>query len=162
VPAFLDGAGGAVHHYALGHPGFNSPPGIRQLGYYVHALLGDFGGISAAAVLLGAAMAFRSDWEKASVLVLFAVAQLLYMSLQRAHFPRNVISVYPLYAVLEAMGWLAFASLSAAALSRSAMFVGRQWTSRALVVGLIFAAFFLGTPWQRVAAEYLREPDSRK
>jgi 4-amino-4-deoxy-L-arabinose transferase-like glycosyltransferase len=161
LTAFLDGAGGAVHHYALGHPGFEAAPGIHQLGYYLHALVSDFGGVSAAAVLLGAVVAFRSDWKKASVLVSFAVTQLLYMSLQRAHFPRNVISVYPLYAVLEAMGFVSFASLSSAALSRFAMFAGRERASRA-VVCLILAAVVLGTPWRRAVAEYLREPDSRK
>jgi hypothetical protein len=162
LTAFLDGAGGAVHHYALGHPGFQAAPGIRQLGYYLHALLADFGGVSAAAVLLGAGRAFRSDWRKASVLASFAVTQLLYMSLQRAHFPRNVISVYPLYAVLEAMGLVTFASLSSAALSRFAMFAGRKRASGAVAACVILAALALGTPWRRTVAEYLRKPDSRK
>jgi 4-amino-4-deoxy-L-arabinose transferase-like glycosyltransferase len=162
VPAFLDGAGGAVHHYAFGHPGFSAEPGWPQLAYYGRVLIGDFGAISLPLVALGVAATVRQDWRRAAVLVSFPVAQLFYMSLQRAHFPRNIVSVYPVYAAFEAVGWVAVYATACSAFSGLTVFATRKPAKQAAVAALIALAVALGVPWRRAASEYLRQPDSRK
>ncbi len=162
VHAFLDGAGGAAHHYAFGHPAFSADPGWQQLSYYVRGLVRDFGWISLPLVFAGVGVAFRADWRKTAVLLSFVVGHLLYMSAQRAHFTRNIISIHPVYAVFEAVGWIAVVSSCSAALSKVAFFAARERGRKAAIVCLGVFAATLGTPWRRSLEAYLRQPDSRK
>jgi hypothetical protein len=162
VPAFLNGAGGAVHHYAFGHPGFSAEPGGPQLAYYGRVLIGDFGAISLPLVALGVAVAVREDWRRTATLVSFPVVQLIYMSLQRAHFPRNIVSVYPVYAVFEAAGLIAVYRTTCSMLSGWTILAGRKRAKQAAVAALIVLVIALGVPWGRAGREYLRPPDSRK
>ena len=161
VHTFLNGAGGAAHHYAFGHPAFSAAPGWPQLSYYVHGLTRDFGWISLPFVFAGIGVALCTDWRRATVLLSFLVAHLLYMTAQRAHFTRNVISVHPVYAAFEGVGWITAVSWYSTALSRTAFFAARERARKVVFVSLIVLAVAIGTPWRRSAEGYLREPDSR-
>jgi hypothetical protein len=162
VHAFLDGAGGAAHHYAFGHPAFSADPGWHQLSYYVHGLVRDFGWISLPLFFAGVGVALRADWRRTAVLLSFVVGHLLYMSAQRAHFTRNIISVHPVYAVFEGVGWITVVNLCSAALSQIAFFAAREQGRKAAIVCLGVLVAAIGTPWRRSVEAYLRQPDSRK
>jgi hypothetical protein len=162
VHTFLEGMGGAAHHYAFGHPAFTAEPGWHQLLYYVRGLMRDFGWISLPLVFVGVVAALRVDWRKTTVLLSFMVGHLLYMSAQRAHFTRNIISVHPVYAVFEGVGWITAASLCSSTLSRMVFLAAHERARKAALVCLIVLAVVLGTPWQGSVEGYLRQPDSRR
>lgn|GEM_PF-1025686 len=122
-PTFLNHVGFEVFHYKHGHAGYDGPPGFPQMIFYLKQLLNDFGWGSSVFVVVGLIIPFRIDWRKAGIFLSFPALFLLYMSSQKVHFVRNIVSLYAFYAVFAAIGvigvYRGLLSLSASILKTS-------------------------------------------
>ncbi len=104
LPDFVNGLARQAYHYATGHPGFEANPGLDQLVFYASHLAWDFGVAGLILCLIGLISAAYSDWRRTLILISFPVALLALLSAQRVHFPRNILPVFPLVAVLITCG----------------------------------------------------------
>ena len=104
LPAFLNGLAYDAGHYASGHPGHESDPGLGKVAYYGSLLLEDLGTVGLVAALVGLVAFARSDWRRTLVLASFPVALLALLTMQRVEFARNILPIFPIFAVLVAVG----------------------------------------------------------
>ena len=104
LPAFLDGLAFDAYHYASGHPGYEDDPGLGKLIYYGNVLVQDFGVIALGVALVGLVTSAMSDWRRTLILISFPVVLLALLASQRVEFPRNILPIFPLFAVLVAAG----------------------------------------------------------
>jgi hypothetical protein len=103
-PTFLNHVSYEVFHYSFGHRGHEGTPGFSQIVYYVKQLLKDFGWGSSVFVVFGLIISLKNDWRKSIIFMSFPVIFLLYMSCQKVHFVRNILSLYAFYALFAAIG----------------------------------------------------------
>jgi hypothetical protein len=113
VPAFLNGLAAEARHYASGHVGFDGAPGMGQLRYYAGHFLGEFGIVGAGLAVLGLVSVAARDARRALIFVAFPVALITLLAVQRVHFPRNVLPIHPIYAVLIGAGLVALYQMGA-------------------------------------------------
>lgn len=111
LPGFLDGLAFNASHYASGHIGHESDPGFGKFAYYGGLLLDDLGIVALVAALVGLVAFALSDWRRALVLAAFPVALLALLAAQRVEFARNILPIFPIYAVLVAVGVYSVASV---------------------------------------------------
>jgi 4-amino-4-deoxy-L-arabinose transferase-like glycosyltransferase len=104
IPGFLNGLAAEAFHYASGHRGFQSDPGFPQFLYYSRHLLSEFGPVGLVLGIGGFVCFATVDWRRALVLASFPAALLWLLIAQRVHFPRNVLAVQPIVAILIAFG----------------------------------------------------------
>jgi hypothetical protein len=145
--------------YREGFVANEAAPGWPQFGRYATGIIRDFGWASLPFFLLGLVAAWRACWRRTLVLVAFPGLVLWHMSQQKAHFLRNVLSAFPLYALLFGLGILAAARLLDHALApRLAQERHRRLAGAAAVVLALFLILPIGNiaHWRSVAV------DSRK
>lgn len=104
LPAFLGGLAYDAYHYASGHPGYEDDPGWGKLIYYGNVLAKDFGVIALGVALLGLVTSAISDWRRTLILVSFPLVLFALLASQRVEFPRNILPMFPLFAVLVGAG----------------------------------------------------------
>lgn len=104
IPGFLNGLAAEAFHYASGHRGFQSDPGLPQLLYYTRHLVSEFGPIGMLIAIGGFAAFAAADWRRALVVATFPAALLWLLISQRVHFPRNVLPLQPIVAMFVAFG----------------------------------------------------------
>ncbi len=104
LPDFVNGLARQAHHYATGHPGYESDPGLDQLVYYASFLISDFGVAGLVLCLIGLISATLSDWRRTLVLISFPVALFALLAAQRVHFLRTILPVFPSVAVFITCG----------------------------------------------------------
>ena len=104
IPAFLNGLAFEAFHYASGHRGFSGEPGLPQLLYYARHFGSEFGVAAGILAVLGVAAHAVGDWRRTAVLAVFPTGLLWLLASQRVHFTRNVLSLYPLFAMFAAFG----------------------------------------------------------
>ncbi len=158
LPGFLNGVASEVRHYSRGHIGFNGEPGLAQLRYYAGHITNQFGVAAGVFALIGVVAAFVRDWRRAVILLAFPLALVTLLAAQRVHFHRNVLAIYPVYAVavsygtLVLHGWLSRVLESRLRLPRYASAV-----SVALLIGLLV----LTLPTRRLLEQARVTADSR-
>ena len=151
-PAFREGVLAEIHHYATGHLGFDGDPGLDQISFYLGSLAQDFGILSFGFALVGIVALVNRDWKRMVPVLLMPTSLLILMSLQRVRFERNLLSAYPVFAILVASG-IVIAGRSVA--SRV------SGLGRSAGTGLAVAVFLASLNWSRVFAAYDPIPDSR-
>jgi hypothetical protein len=107
IPGFLNGLAALAHQYANGHPGYSDPPGWPQVVYYTRHFASELGAAGVILAVFGAGLLAAKDWRQAFILVSFPLALLALLATQRTHFPRNVLSLHPIVAILVAQGVVA-------------------------------------------------------
>jgi hypothetical protein len=100
-----------VRHYAKGHRGFDGPPGIPQLAYYLSSLVKDLGPLAMSLAVIGLVFGAVERPRETFVVASFPVAMLLHMSTNRVHFLRTVLPVFVFSYVLAAGGIIALTQL---------------------------------------------------
>lgn len=160
---FLNDIGNMGYHYKSGHQGFEGIPGIPQLVYYLKVLIGDFGYWTVLFAAVGLITAAVKTWKKTLVLLSFPLSLLIYMSLQKVHFIRNILALYGFYALFAAIGILGLYELLRQILQRSRISIflnkpkNRYLTSLILVAILFVICFPVLRPIQWAGIK----PDSR-
>ena len=91
-------------HYKQGHPGFESTPGIVQFLYYLKTIINDFGLPLFFIGIFGIFQSIKKFPKKILLLLSFPVTFLLFMSMQRVHFVRNILSFFPIYSIFISLG----------------------------------------------------------
>ncbi|MQA29278.1 MAG: hypothetical protein GEU82_05475 [Luteitalea sp.] len=157
IPGFLNGVASEAYHYASGHRGFMSDPGLPQLQYYARHFASEFA-LGAVVAVAGLWLYAVADWRRAVVLTIFPAALLWLLASQRVHFPRNVLSVQPLIAMFAAFGAVSLHRWVVAWASR------RGWsapnTRRLRVLAAVVLAIAAIPPWH-VAEHFRDRTDSR-
>ncbi len=93
-----------INHYRNGHPGFTGQPGIQQIIYYNKELLKDYGTGLAVLALIGVIALFKRNWKHMLIVISFPLLFLFYMSLQKVHITRNILSIFVFFALFAAVG----------------------------------------------------------
>lgn len=155
-----------IHHYQTGHPGNEGQPGLPQLLHYLAKLRMEFGLPGFWLGLAGLVDLFRRRFRAALILTSFPFCLLLFMSGQKVHFIRNIISIYALYPVFIALGVVWSAGIAGRLINRS---LGRGSLARAFrgpldlaAVLLVSILLILGLPWTFIRASLAVPQDSRK
>lgn len=159
LPAFLNGVGFDMYHYAAGHAGFDGPPGLSQLRFYAGHLASEFGTIGVMLAIVGLCVCAAADWRRAAVLAAFPVALLWLLTSQRVHFTRNALSLHAFVAVFAAFG---LAALHGWATGLAARTGWGRWMATArgrAVVGVVLV--FVALPWWHVVDHFRDRTDSR-
>jgi 4-amino-4-deoxy-L-arabinose transferase-like glycosyltransferase len=108
--------------------------------YYFESLGRGFGWAPLVAVAVGAAFELRRNWWRGLLIVVFPVAMFLYLGTQTRYFGRWLLAIYPILAILAAIGVVGVAQL----------LVRRP---RPLASGVLAAALCAGLLVQPVAAD---------
>lgn len=147
---FLADLEAEMRHYREGHPGATADPGLPQLAFHLQVLRAQFGTVGGLLGLLGIAIALRRRrWATLQVLGV-PLLLILYLSLQRTHFPRNALTPVVLLAPFVAYGGLLLARALPRRVPRPA--------AGALVLGLVTA----GASWPELAPHLAVPLDSRR
>jgi hypothetical protein len=158
---FVDNIAGAMFHYAGGHAGHEGEPGAQQLIYYLNTILNAYGLPTLLFAALGIATAFREDWKGTLVIGSFPAILLLFMSVQRARFERNIVSTHLFYGLFVALGILLAYELLNKLLERVAPLrrfpAWRHLATFMALVGLLACL----SPVERTLAWVSPRPDSR-
>jgi hypothetical protein len=125
IPAFLNGVGYEIFHYASGHAGFAGDPGWPQFLYYSAHLVTEFGYGATGVAILGVAVFVASDWRRAAVVSAFPAALLWVLTTQRVHFTRNALAIQPFVAMFAAYGLVTLHGWMVRAAARHAWVSGR-------------------------------------
>ncbi|HEX8054084.1 MAG TPA: glycosyltransferase family 39 protein [Thermoleophilaceae bacterium] len=120
--------------------------------YYVKSLTWGFGWAAIAAAIAGAVIEIRRDRWRGILLALFPLVLFLYMGSQTRYFGRWLLPMYPVLALLAAVGLVQLASLI---------------RRRPVVQGLVLAALAAGIMAQSIVAdvrtsEVLGKEDTRQ
>jgi hypothetical protein len=108
---------------------------------------------------LGLATAWRLCWRRTLVLLAFPGLVLFHMSMQKAHFLRNVLSAFPLYALFFGLGiWAAANLLDRALTSR----IAAPRPRRSWVIAASTLLLFLILPIGNFSTWRSQSIDSRK
>ncbi|MBI4878710.1 MAG: glycosyltransferase family 39 protein [Planctomycetes bacterium] len=161
LSAFLNDVGLEIRHYARGHADFTSESGLAQVMFYLDSLRANFGPVVLVLALIGIARSFFVDWRRAAILLSYPLVLGLYMSAQKVHFIRNVVSMFPFCALFAAVGLVFVARFAAGLLER-------RWPARAparraaaCCTILLLCACAFGLSWPALARAYDLSPDSR-
>ena len=158
LPGFLNGLASERWHYASGHIGADGPAGMAQLGFYADHFLVEFGVVGAVLAVLGVFGALARDWRRTILLASFPVTLIALLAAQRVHFPRNVLPIHPLYAVLVGYGVILFHGWVCRFIEQRAWSRRRRsLASAALLAALLIAAL----PTERLLGQWRVTPDSR-
>lgn len=161
VDTFLNDVGGAIRHYAHGHPGANGEPGTAQAAYYIARTVREYGPLAAGLALGGLAQLLATNWRRALIVTSFPVLHVAYMAQQRVHFIRHAVS-YPLFlSVLIATALLSVPRWTTIALARMPPSPALRRAAAVAASVLAWAAFGLGLPWPGILHAYDLTPDSR-
>ena len=154
--AFLEDIRYEMEHYTRGHRGHEGSVGAAQLVWYLRYLVGQLGsGFAALAAVGTGTIIYRRRWELLPIL-LWIVLLVGYFSTKSVRFPRNIVAVFPAFAILitvglgEASGWLT--GLLARA-SRGP----RRWHRAAAVVVLLTVL-----PWAQILRNGLPTEEPRR
>jgi len=150
---FIDGLAIESQHYAIGHPGRTVARGLPMLWAYIRYLAESFGWIPYLLSLAGAVLLARREPRLSVLLFAFPVAFIGYMSMQRAFFERNAISVHLFIALTLGVAILELPERLTAAVESFRPALASRWTPRvlAIAVALLVVA---GIPWRSVAQAY--------
>ena len=157
IPAFLNGVGYEVFHYASGHAGFAGEPGIPQLVYYLKHFAAEFGYPIGVLALFGIGRFLYDDWRTAIVALILPAALLWLLTTQRVHFTRNALAIQPFVAMFATYGLLVVHDWLAGLVDRRGFTVRRVNLRAALAVILFLAV----APFWRYADHLRDRIDSR-
>jgi hypothetical protein len=105
---FSDAVLREMHHYRTGHPNHEGEPGLAQLLFHLRHFYKDFGPVLSALLMLGVVYGMVVERRKTLLVLLFPLGALLFMSMQRVNFPRNLLAAQVCLSVFVGMGLLAF------------------------------------------------------
>jgi dolichyl-phosphate-mannose-protein mannosyltransferase len=91
--------------------------------YYARTLTWGFGWAPVAAALAGAILAFRSDWRRTALLLVFPLVLLLFLGSQARYFARWLLPAYPALSILAGYAVVRAADALAARPARRAAVV---------------------------------------
>lgn len=160
LPAFFEGLYSQFGHYAGGHDGATYERGFDHLTVMLQTIFSDFGPLVILLALLGAADLLQRNWRSGLVLLSFPIAYLLFMSLFKVFFPRNLLSILIGIGILAAAGVVALFRIGAGMLHR---LLPKLPDVAVRATMLIFTAVLtLATAnWPALTAEIDAAPDSR-
>lgn len=162
LKTFLDHLGFEIFHYKAGRlPTLDHQPGWEQLSFYLGELVRDFGWITAPLALLGVVQAMLRDWRKTVLLLSFPAVFLLYMSQQRGWAIRNIVTLFPVYALFAGIGLLWIHVRVQRAIGQRYPRLGKP--PLAMPVGLLtgLTLFLVFFPWRQLPGWYADQPDTR-
>lgn len=163
TPAFLTDLGKIMGIYQEGFLNHESAPGLPHLLLNLRLLVTDLGWLTLPFALAGLWHLLRRAPGATALVLSFPLVLLLHMSLQKAHFLRNLLSLFPLYALLVATG------IVVAYRALAAWLVGRTLRGRPVPPGgprfipalVVTAAALVVLPFERPRADWYRPVDSR-
>ncbi len=158
---FLNDVANEIFHYQTGHVGFSGKPGMEQFLYYIHQLVKDYGLISALFCLAGIGFSFRKDWKKTVLLLSFAFPFLAFMSFQKVHFVRNILSLFVLYGLFTALGFYLLSILLKRLLQSRMPSKSRRYATGLANTSAILALLIV-LPAARPVTWMKTQPDTRK
>ena len=105
LPLFLDQVAAEIRHYAIeGHVGEMAEPGLEQAVFYLKWLSRSaLGPIAAALGIVGIPLLFTRNRALNFLLLLFPLLYFTLMSMQKAHFTRNMLVIIPFVAIFAAL-----------------------------------------------------------
>ena len=104
TPAFLTDLGKIMGIYQDGFVNNEAEPGLPHLLLNLRKLVVDQGWLTLPFAFAGLWSLIRRQPRRTALVTVFPLALLAHMSLQKAHFVRNLLSLFPLYALLVATG----------------------------------------------------------
>lgn len=119
---FVEHVGREIRHYrVLGHPGFESEPGLPHLMYQARSLASGLGKGWAWLALAGvvALLLTRRGRERLPVVLVFPLVYSALMSMQKVNFHRNWLPVYLYLSILSACAVVVVGGWAASRLRRS-------------------------------------------
>lgn len=149
-----------MRHYRMGHPGYEGPAGLPQLGYYLSELANDYGFVASGLALVGIPLTFRRDWRRGLALFAFPATMLAHMSTNRVHFLRTIA---PVFALVPVYATVALDGLCEELGRRARALLGERASPATLVVTLgTFFALVAATPAQaKRLFDRNRKPETR-
>lgn len=91
-----------------GWPGYSADPGITQFFYYCRVFYGEFGLFGSVLGLFGMFYITKRNWRFGLILLSYPILSILFFSMFRTHWNRNILSLMPLFSVFIAGGIVAF------------------------------------------------------
>ena len=158
---FINDVGYEMYHYSSGHFGRTVEAGLPHLWINLRDIAGDFGWLSPFLAIAGIIAMIRWRWRESVVLLSFPVTFLLFMSFQRAHFMRNMISVFVIYALVAAVGLVAITRFTINKLKKTGYFSTHPTIRSVAVYGILIVLLAISLPWPKVFSTYDLTPDSR-
>lgn len=158
-PAFLTDLGKIMGIYQDGFVNNEAQPGLPHLLLNLRKVIVDSGWLTLPLALAGSWSLLRKAPACTGLVLSFPILLLVHMSLQKAHFVRNLLSLFPLYALLVATGLVVvFRTLGKLVAARAPGHRLASWAPLVVVTLLGLAVL----PLSRAAAEWQVTPDSRK
>jgi hypothetical protein len=155
---FLAGALREMRHYATGHKGMEPHRGLSAFLAYGRVLWDNWGLLLVPAAA-GLAKLGRDNWRVALLTFSYPLVFLLYMSLQRVVFERNIMALHLFVALAAALGAAASAGVVRAALRRKFRLPPRR--AQLAAIALAVAVLAACTPWAQLRVAYRRDIESR-
>lgn len=153
-PAFMHSLKFEAHHYATGHRGRTFGAGIPMFTAYGKDLVVQLGWGVIGLGVLGAFALVRRDARRAALVLTYPLVLLVYMSMQRTFFERNLLIWYLLLPLLVGPG-VVFAYESLERLTqRHIPQVKSLLAHRVLAVLVPCFVLGAGVPWARIAKAF--------
>jgi hypothetical protein len=101
---FLDWLAIDVRVYNTVGVGHSTTPGLPQLIYHMRYFFVDFGFGFSFLAFVGIIAGFFYDWKKGIILLSFPLLLLFHLSSYVKHYPRNIMSLFGIFAIFAALG----------------------------------------------------------
>jgi len=150
-----------MRHYQAGHAGFTVEGFGAHLAQNLSFLGKDFGWFGVLLAPLGLIALLRKHSRRTTILFIFPIAHLLFISQQSVSFPRNILIVYLFAAFLVSYALVA----GSKALLAWTRIEGSYWNKAYLRYGsvaLLPVLFLLLLPWGGIIESYDMSPDTRQ
>lgn len=159
VPAFLNDLGKIMGIYQEGFVNNQAEPGLPHLLLNLRKVIEDLGWPTLPVALVGLWSLLRKAPGHTGLVLSFPFLLLVHMSLQKAHFLRNLLSLFPLYSLLVAAGLVfALRGLQRLMVARAPEHRLAAWAPLALVTVLAVGIL----PLAQARAEWQVKLDSRR
>ena len=159
----ISGMAREIFHYKQGHIGSNDmhQPGLQTVYLYLGYLLEDFSIASLIPVTIGGFLIiFKAP--KLIWLIVYSAFLVLYMSTQQATNIRNIISAFPIYAMLLSIGLCWLAAIAQGFIAKKLKFGNRNTAINTSIYGaVLLIAVGIIIPLERSAAWIGFEGDNR-
>ncbi len=157
LPSFVSSAAGEARHYARGHGGHDTTPGLSTFLSYGEPVLASYGFGWVLLAFGGAAIALRKVPKEAILIALYPLLLWIYMSGQRVIFKRNLLVLELMLPIFATVGVVGGAR-------RLRHFVRDKGLDRRLELAalpLVAAFALMLLPWSTVVEGYKGAGESR-
>lgn len=157
LPSFVSSAAAEARHYARGHSGHDTTPGLSTFLDYGKPVLVSYGLGFVLLALGGLWGLFRKVPKETALIVLYPLLLWIYMSGQRVIFTRNLLILQLMLPIFAVLGVL----VAAALLRDLAQKRGLEERFQGFALPLVLSLALLVVPWSKVIEGYEGPGESR-